>query len=158
MREILYRGFHEDAHGAEKIFVNGKTINGRWVYGAFFCLRHNDGRTHMHHFIIPDGTAIPRDKPIGEIQVEVIPETVGQFTGIFACEKKKIFEGDHIKADEDGEISEYSIAYCGEDDYPAFDCIPYIDCDSNGLSYLKGAGYDIEIIGTIYDAPDGREA
>ena len=36
----LYRGKRKD--------------NGEWVYGAYIVMHHNDGRTHLHHFIIPD--------------------------------------------------------------------------------------------------------
>ena len=61
MNEISFRGKRKD--------------NGKWVYGAYFELHHNDGRTHVHHFIIPDNIPISKDKPIGEIQVAVIPET-----------------------------------------------------------------------------------
>lgn len=33
MREILFRGFHPDENGTEKVFVNGEWIKGFWVYG-----------------------------------------------------------------------------------------------------------------------------
>lgn len=70
--------------------------NGEWAYGAYFCLHHNDERTHIHHFIIPDNTPIPKDKPIGEIQVEVILATVGQFTGLVDRKGTKIYENDIV--------------------------------------------------------------
>ena len=50
--------------------------NGKWVNGYYFCLHHNDERTHIHHFVIPYDTPIPKDKPIGEIQVEIDPNSI----------------------------------------------------------------------------------
>lgn len=82
MREILFRGKRID--------------NGEWVYGFYFCMYHDDDRKHLHHFIIPLNVPIPKDKPIGEIQVEVDPTTVGQYTGLTA-NGNKIFEGDIVK-------------------------------------------------------------
>ena len=31
MRENLFKGFHPDENGAEKVFVNGEWISGEWV-------------------------------------------------------------------------------------------------------------------------------
>lgn len=83
MRTIKFRGKRVD--------------NGEWVYGAYFCLHHDDERKHIHHFIIPNDISIPKDKPIGEIQIEVIAETVGQFTELFDRFKYEVYEGDIIQ-------------------------------------------------------------
>jgi hypothetical protein len=66
MREILFRGKRKD--------------NGKWVYG-FYCVFA--GRS----FILN-----PPDP--GKSILEVIPETVGQFTGVLARNRKKVFEHD----------------------------------------------------------------
>ena len=50
--------------------------NGEVVTGFYFCMRHNDSREHIHHFVIPNGVPIPKDETIGNIQVEINPKTI----------------------------------------------------------------------------------
>lgn len=70
MHEILFRGKRKD--------------NGEWVYGDLS--QHKNGKK-----FIKCGSATQ--------SYDVIPETVGQYTGIEA-NGKKIFEGDIVKADD----------------------------------------------------------
>ena len=95
--EYLFRGFTTEK-GEQKLIIKGKEYQGEWVYGYYFCLHHMDNRNHIHHFIIPENTPIPKERPIGEIQIEVIPETVKIWTG---GSKMKIYElpvgiGDYV--------------------------------------------------------------
>lgn len=46
------------------------------VEGYYFCLHHNDGRTHLHHLIIPLEADLSRGTPLDQIQVEVVPESI----------------------------------------------------------------------------------
>lgn len=130
MREILFRDKRLD--------------NGEWVYGFYFSMYHNDDREHLHHFIIPLNVPIPKDKPIGEIQVEVDPDTIGQYTGSTDKNGKKIFEGDILSG-------KYTIhnATC------VFkNCAFGLQFPDGFMTLARLSGCTFEIIGNIHDIPE----
>lgn len=89
MREILFRGKRKD--------------NGEWVEGNLVRDAKRQRYFIMHLLItIPSGHYI-------EDEYEVIPETVGQYTGLKDKDGRKIFEGD---------VVHYELAHMSESGYP----------------------------------------
>ena len=107
MREILFRG---------------KTSDGEWVEGFYSAEEYNPYNGKIEY--------IPRIQIIGKcVSLGVIPETVGQYTGLTDKNGVRIFEGDILKS-----------------------TIKIIDCDDEGFSISP---YDREDIGIVEWRKDG---
>ena len=131
MREILFRG--------------KRTDNCEWLYGYYFFeninLYANFNGCHYVH-------------PCGQNQaLSVIPETVGQYTGLTDKNSTKIFEGDIVKAQDDIFSSPFCNGITGKVVYEetAFFIEPKDPMETQWL-FNECAVY--EVIGNIHDNPE----
>ena len=122
MREILFRGMRKDTH--------------EWAYG--FYGEYFNGKKNIPCISIVDTHAIARS-----ICYEIIPETVGQYTGMKDKNGRRIFEGDIILP------HGYKPEAC-----PVFYEDFCFRIDSNICVLCVADEEDIEVIGNIYDNPD----
>ena len=141
IREVIFRGKRAD--------------NGEWVEGDLLQTKYHSG--HIEYQIMPQ-TPVSSAYP-------VLPETVGQYTGLTDKNGKKIFEGDIVKCTDtinDFEFNavvefgnpngEYNWGYqlkfiSGEESN--FDILCWVDMEETGAY--------IEIIGNIHDNPELME-
>lgn len=143
MREILFRGKAKP----------GEDAAGEWVLGDL--LRNEDLESPITHI---GWVEVYRDKTTGEICEksryfnEVIPESVGQYTGFEDEDEIKIFEGD--------------IVSCSETDDPEYMGVVEF---KDGCWAIKGERYHeslnmamvrhtIKIVSNIYDYPELLES
>lgn len=134
MREILFRG--------------KGTIDGEWKYGYYageVCKTPFSPTTKQDN-IIQLGS---------NLWCEVVPDTVGQFTGLTDENGTKIFEGDVVRISEDyydglhysgNEVYYSDGAFCVEYETPEYDV--------TSIGFLVREGVEVEVIGNIYDNPE----
>lgn len=85
-RTIKFRGFHASPDGPTTICVGGKEVRGRWVEGYYSPLILPIVGS-MGHYINEGGYRA----------VEVLEDTVGQFTGLREKGGREIYEFDMVE-------------------------------------------------------------
>lgn len=139
----------------ENLF-RGKKCNGEWTYGYYVQADYSWHDYGKHkEWIVCSACANGGWFALQEKHA-VIPETIGQYTGLTDKNGKKIFEGD---------ICEVTVFTCeGEDKHflceVCFEYSSFIfrDLKRSGLEILFSDIYDfktdVEVIGNVYDNPE----
>ena len=122
MREVLFRG--------------KEVADGKWIEGFYSAEEYNPYSGEVEH--------IPRIQIIGKcVSLGVIPETVGQYTGLTDKNGVRIFEGDivdYISSDVIGNPKTGTIIV---EDMTDYDTMIYLNHSE-----------ELQIIGNIHDNPD----
>ena len=143
MREILFRG---------------KTKNGEWFEGSLMKYTVETPTKREEHYKIQEtfyGFTDESNMPffcdyMSGFDEEVIPETVGQYTGLKDKNGNKIFEGDIILTGDFWSELTYVVEW--DNDGSGFN--PFRRCFevSRGCTFICADDY--EVIGNIYDNPE----
>ena len=128
MREILFRGKRID--------------NGDWIEGNYEW--YHKPKKH-----------IISNPYTGETK-GVIPETVGQYTGITDKNGTKIFEGDIVKTKEFGKDNGNDVNFNNFDIFEVIYSSASFKLNNSRrlFNMIKGQGF--EVIGNIYDAKEAK--
>lgn len=145
MRELLFRGFHP-CDGPDTIVVNGEKVKGKWAEG--YIVKHPSaiqiGNDYSPWYIhVP-----PVDPDDNGGVFNVLPSTVGQYTGLTDKNGKRIFEGDIISwTDWRNDQRKAPVRY--DDEWKRF-CVWLNGAESMGVNKHLSTG-GIEVIGTVFD-------
>ncbi len=143
MRDILFRGKRED--------------NGEWLYGYPLidmaeCSLKAKGKCVCPH----DGSSAEIlfwNDAFHEYNSEsVIPDTIGQYTGLTDKNGVKIFEGDVVHVHDT--TLQCTKPYHEFDGYVKFSLGMFRILDKKGIGKFCWSDYDVLVIGNIHDNPE----
>ena len=121
-RKILFRGKRAD--------------NGEWVYGYLTC----------NNVIVSEAVDFEEGYFATEFWYKVVPETIGQFTGLADKNGTKIFDGNIVRFYDDSEDESTNGVVVFNADFCSF----YVSMKGHEDIMLM-AHWQYEVIGNIYD-------
>jgi uncharacterized phage protein (TIGR01671 family) len=134
----------------EIVFKGKRTDTGEWVCGDL-----------LNGCVIRDtGIAVNTVNMSCECEVEcrgfrVVPDTVGQYTGLIDKKGVKIFEGDIVRYTDGFSCVETVPVVWGGEYYPAFDLsVELRGCANSLVELLLDSDAMVEVIGNIHDNPE----
>lgn len=143
MREILFRGKRKD--------------NGEWVEGFYYLkkIKISGDKTFMsEEHMITTGVELiggAYGESLDYIEYKVIPETVGQYTGLTDKNDNKICEGDIVLVNVKGYNTVCTVSWA---DVVAHFQLWQVNTIPKTSTNLNLGNYDCEIIGNIHDNPE----
>lgn len=124
-----------------EIKFRGKTKEGEWVYGDLET-RRLDGRCFIHTYT---------EDRLYYTQFEILPDTIGQYTGLMDANGKEIYEGDIVR---------YRLTDERYKKNPRYSNLP-IHYDGSQARFEAGNIYwdtlrsnKVEVIGNVHDDPE----
>lgn len=140
MREILFRG---------KSMDNGEWVNGSLIHaGDYCCILEDEEKLHPHCWPYLDSECGTFDG----YATPVDPFTVGQFTGLYDRNGKRIFEGDILRCCLGDKIDIGVVQY---DDRIAAFIVLFTDGVLTFLDFFTAKVETwYEVIGNIHDNPE----
>lgn len=153
MREVLFKGFHKDENGNEKIFIHNKWVKGYWVTGDLIQDR-NENEQNRYKIGFYYNCEL------------VMPETICQFTGYLDKNEQQIFENDILAGDEYPFTSDGERNYFAEVSWwsntPGLGLYTFKNPSSNVRGLSTGDTNDFsdfkpmhwEVIGNIFNNPE----
>lgn len=129
-----------------QIKFRGKQLNGEWAYGDLLrigggCIIYIGSKTETQTPNIPKESEVAVELYDNDIAI-VIPDTIGQFTGLTDCNGKEIYEGDIVR-------------YTEANDEISTSKVRFVDAAFSPLTEIMWMGdAECEVIGNIHDNPE----
>ena len=142
---VLFRGFHENEAGSNKIYRNGKWIKGTWVYGY--------PEVHHHQFVYI-GNLVEKDGCTIRNRYMVYPDTVCEAVrDQYDLSGKRMFEGDLCYIPREDGMGNLLMRVCFHNGEPSV-AVVGVEPQNVWTFRLTRVTKQINIIGNMFENPE----